>query len=238
MDNFPSWITRKFVEWQASEGKRKTIEEFAAYLGTSRPLVNMWMNGNKKPGKENINILAEIFGNEIYDVLEIPRPNPYLQNQYQLDGERASLAAQLGLVRKSITNLTNAISESGHSAALLKKLSANEALEVEIRSKLEKLKAQTHPAIIIPTEDQARAAAHRISIDLKSKDRAFVRQTLLGTIHEINTVREGNHIHGMITFFHSPIKTVSLSSSPVGAPIYRHSIPFEGIISPNRKPVI
>jgi len=122
MDNFPSWITRKFVEWQASEGKRKTIEEFAAYLGTSRPLVNMWMNGNKKPGKENINILAEIFGNEIYDVLEIPR--------------------------------------------------------------------------------------------------------------------EGNHIHGMITFFHSPIKTVSLSSSPVGAPIYRHSIPFEGVISPNRKPVI
>lgn len=79
MEKFPDWITRKFVEWQAKEGKRKTIEDFAAYLGTSRPLVNMWMNGNKKPGKENINILAELFGNEIYDVLEIPRPNPYLQ---------------------------------------------------------------------------------------------------------------------------------------------------------------
>lgn len=79
MENFSSWITRKFVEWQASEGKRKTIEEFAAYLGTSRPLVNMWMNGNKKPGKENIKFLAEIFGNEIYDILDLPRPNPYQQ---------------------------------------------------------------------------------------------------------------------------------------------------------------
>ena len=79
MNNFSSWITRKYVEWQAKEGRRKTIEEFAAYLGTSRPLVNMWMNGNKKPGKENVKILAELFGNDIYDVLELPRPNPYKQ---------------------------------------------------------------------------------------------------------------------------------------------------------------
>jgi len=29
MEKFSDWITRKFVEWQASEGKRKTIEDFA-----------------------------------------------------------------------------------------------------------------------------------------------------------------------------------------------------------------
>lgn len=79
MEKFSDWVTRKFVEWQAAQGKRKTIEDFAAYLGTSRPLVNMWMNGNKKPGVENIKLLAELFGNEIYDVLDLPRPNPHLQ---------------------------------------------------------------------------------------------------------------------------------------------------------------
>lgn len=84
MNKFSDWITRKFVEWQAAEGKRKTIEDFAAYLGTSRPLVNMWMNGNKKPGKENIAIMAELFGNDIYDVLELPRPNPRLQRVNRL----------------------------------------------------------------------------------------------------------------------------------------------------------
>ena len=79
MDTFPQWINRKFVEWQAHLGKRKTIEEFAIYLGISRPLLNMWMNGNKKPGRENIKLLAETFGNDIYDIMGLPRPNPYLQ---------------------------------------------------------------------------------------------------------------------------------------------------------------
>src|SRR3990167_1834805 len=76
MSSFTNWITRQFLEWQAKEGKRKTIEEFATYLGISRPLLTMWMNGNKKPGKENIKILAETFGVEIFDVLGLERPNP------------------------------------------------------------------------------------------------------------------------------------------------------------------
>jgi len=79
-NRFSDWITQKFLEWQAKEGKRKTLEEFSAYIGVSRPLLNMWMNGTKKkPGIENVKMLSEIFGVEIYDILEIPRPNPYLQ---------------------------------------------------------------------------------------------------------------------------------------------------------------
>lgn len=79
MAAFPDWITRKFLDWQAQQGKRKTVDDFAAYIGVSRPLLNQWMNGNiPRPGRENINRLAEIFGFEIYDVLELPRPNPLL----------------------------------------------------------------------------------------------------------------------------------------------------------------
>jgi len=78
-NNFPEWINKKFVLWQAERGERKTIQEFAAFLGISRPLLNMWMNANRKPGTENIKILEEIFGLEVYDALGLPRPNPYLQ---------------------------------------------------------------------------------------------------------------------------------------------------------------
>jgi hypothetical protein len=145
--------------------------------------------------------------------------------QTHLDEELASLTAQLGPVRKAITNLTNAISESGHSSALLKKLTASEALENELLSKLTHLKTQTIPSIIIPTTEQARAMAHKIKTDLQSKDRTFVHQILLGIIHEIVSTREENHIYGTITFFHMPedkkkgiSKTVSLSSAPLGAP--------------------
>jgi len=83
-NNFPEWINKKFVLWQAERGERKTIQEFAAFLGISRPLLNMWMNANRKPGTENIKILEEIFGLEVYDALGLPRPNPYLQRVNRL----------------------------------------------------------------------------------------------------------------------------------------------------------
>lgn len=80
MSSFAAWITQRFLDWQSSTGRRKTIDEFAAYIGVSRPLLNMWMNGNQpRPGKANIKLLAEIFGDELYDVLELPRPDPLLR---------------------------------------------------------------------------------------------------------------------------------------------------------------
>jgi len=77
--NFPEYIEKKYLDWQRNQGKRKTIDEFAAYIGVSQPTLSQWMSGKRTPGIENANLLAEIFGNEVYDVLEIPRPNPYLQ---------------------------------------------------------------------------------------------------------------------------------------------------------------
>jgi len=163
--------------------------------------------------------------------------------QLHVDEELASLSAQLGPVRKAITNLTNAIAESGHTQALLKKLSASEALENELLAKIEKLKTQTVPPIIVPTVEQAHALAHKINADLQSKDRTFVHRILLGIIHEVISTREKKYIYGTITFFHLPndkkkdtSKTVSLSSVPVGAPTYRHSIAFEAILS-TKKPL-
>jgi len=81
---FPEHLEKKFLEWQSNQGKRKTIEEFAVYIGVSRPLLNMWMNGNRKPGKESLKLLSQTLGNEVYDVLGYARPNPYLQKITQV----------------------------------------------------------------------------------------------------------------------------------------------------------
>jgi len=78
MANFADFINKKYVEWQAQNGKRKTLEEFSAYLGISRPLLSMWMNGVHRPGNENMKLLVEIFGLEVYDALDLPRPDPDL----------------------------------------------------------------------------------------------------------------------------------------------------------------
>lgn len=77
--NFPEYIEIKFLEWQKNMGKRKNVEDFAAYIGVSQATLSQWMNGKRTPGGENIRLLAEIFGNEVYDIFNLPRPNPYLQ---------------------------------------------------------------------------------------------------------------------------------------------------------------
>jgi len=76
---FSDFLEQKFIEWQMQEKGRKTIVQFAAFLGVSQPILSMWMNGRKRPGTENIKMLAEVFGLEVYDSLGLPRPNPYLQ---------------------------------------------------------------------------------------------------------------------------------------------------------------
>ena len=78
MTDFSSWLENQYIDWQKSAGSRKTINEFADFLGVSQPLVSMWMNGKRRPGAENIDALAEVLGDEIYDLLNIPRPDPDL----------------------------------------------------------------------------------------------------------------------------------------------------------------
>lgn len=77
--SLPEFLEKKYLEWQMQTGERKTIIQFAAYIGVSQPILSMWMNGTKRPGMGNIKLLAEIFGLEVYDALGKDRPNPYLQ---------------------------------------------------------------------------------------------------------------------------------------------------------------
>lgn len=74
------WLDKKYLEWQTQEEESKTVIEFADYLDVNRSLLSYWMNGKRTPNAENCEKISLKLGNEIYDVLEIPRPNPYLQN--------------------------------------------------------------------------------------------------------------------------------------------------------------
>jgi len=73
------WLEKRFLDWQQQEGKRKTVTEFAKSIGVSRDMLNQWMNGRMKPGNQNLEKLATVLGQEIYDVVGKPRPDPGLQ---------------------------------------------------------------------------------------------------------------------------------------------------------------
>lgn len=77
--SFQMWIELTFLEWQADNKKRATLDDFAKHIGYSRPLISLWMSGKRLPTKEGIERLAELFGPEIYDILDLKRPNLLLQ---------------------------------------------------------------------------------------------------------------------------------------------------------------
>jgi transcriptional regulator with XRE-family HTH domain len=76
---FSTLLERKFLQWQIEIGERKSQAEFAQLLGVSRSALTMWMNGTHLPDRESAGKLANFLGTEIYDLLELPRPDPNLQ---------------------------------------------------------------------------------------------------------------------------------------------------------------
>ena len=75
-NNLPVFLNKKLLQWQSSLGMRKTLKEYSEYLGVSAQILSMWMNGKRVPGPENIKQLAEKLGIEVYDALDIDRPDP------------------------------------------------------------------------------------------------------------------------------------------------------------------
>lgn len=80
MHGFQNWFMDKYLDWQKSEGERKTITDFAKFLDIPRPILSHYMNGRNSPSGENVEKIAEKFGPEVYDVLGLARPlDPQLQ---------------------------------------------------------------------------------------------------------------------------------------------------------------
>lgn len=79
MPTFSDYLLSKLQEYEKQRGRRTSLDKFAEYLGVSRPLVSYWLKGTK-PSLENVQILATKFGPEVYDVLNLPRPDPHLQS--------------------------------------------------------------------------------------------------------------------------------------------------------------
>ena len=84
--NIPLAHEKALIEWrtlQTRQRKSVSLNEFAAFLGYSRPIVNQWLNRDKSPSRGTVELLipklVELLGNEAYEILELPKPNPDFQ---------------------------------------------------------------------------------------------------------------------------------------------------------------
>jgi len=75
----------KFLEWQQKTGGRRTVKQFAEYIGVGQTTVSGWWNEGRKPEGDNVSKLARLFGTDVYDVLGLPRPEEnllYIQSNW------------------------------------------------------------------------------------------------------------------------------------------------------------
>lgn len=76
--NFRQFLEMKFLEWQQDSGGRKTVLEFAKHIGVSQSTISTWWNGDRIPEGVNVQKLARVLGLEVYDALNLPRPDENL----------------------------------------------------------------------------------------------------------------------------------------------------------------
>jgi hypothetical protein len=103
---FPEYLEQRYLRYQTDHGKRKTLDEFADWLGQERVLVSLYMSGKRKPGPYNIRRMALVLGLELYDVLHLPRPDEQFyfveKNWEKVDPSlRARIAEE---IRKYVTH--------------------------------------------------------------------------------------------------------------------------------------
>ena len=82
---FPQFLDRKFLEFQQGQGGRRTVAEFAAFIGVKQSTLSIWWNSGSEPSGESVRLLAEKLGLEVYDVLELDRPDEdlyYIQQHW------------------------------------------------------------------------------------------------------------------------------------------------------------
>ena len=98
--DFAALMEKKYLEWQLAQGERKSIEAFADHLNIKKTTLVQWMNDQRKPGPENVERLAAALGIEVYDALNLPRPDERLLQIKKVwedlsEEEQAAFAAEI-----------------------------------------------------------------------------------------------------------------------------------------------
>ncbi len=60
------WLELKYLDWQRDQGARRTIKEFAAYLGIPQTTFTNYLKGKRTPSGDHVHRIASALGSEIY----------------------------------------------------------------------------------------------------------------------------------------------------------------------------
>lgn len=75
---FAAWFNSKWAEWDAREGRRTTQYELSDYLKVTRAAIAQYASGRQVPEGTNLVRIANKFGDEVYDLLSVSKPEDEL----------------------------------------------------------------------------------------------------------------------------------------------------------------
>lgn len=146
--------------------------------------------------------------NEIY--------NQDIEEQVRTQKERiTALKRELAGIEKKIDHLINAIEESGHTTALLERLTAQEGEKTRVLTDLNRVRID--PTIKKVDLDQVNGLADRLRDRIENEGPAAIRRILTGLIDRINAERRDDLgiVRGEIVYFYPPAEApVEVTSDP------------------------
>ncbi len=100
MSNFPAWFNRAYKRWGRSQAGEEDFIAFCDLLGYPPSKVLGWLHGEFLPEGPEVLSIAGTLGIKVYQVLDLPKPNPELIKIYgsfaHLPGQdRSNLALAL-----------------------------------------------------------------------------------------------------------------------------------------------
>ena len=121
------------------------------------------------------------------------------------------LQRQLAAVRRSISNITEAISQNGNrkSKALLTKLATLEGDETDLESRLHSVKTETPKVDPPPTPEEIIMLSRSFVARLQTRDYATRRFVVQTTVHQVTANRTNAHVFGTIRLKHRPRESKS-----------------------------
>ena len=100
MSNFPAWFNRAYKRWSRSQAGEEDFIAFCDLLGYPPSKILCWLHGEYLPEGPEVLSIAGILGIKVYQVLNLPTPDPELLKIYgsfsHLTGQdRSNLALAL-----------------------------------------------------------------------------------------------------------------------------------------------
>jgi len=147
------------------------------------------------------------------------------------------VSAEKKKISAQIANITKAIAERGALSPLLDKLTELTSRRNQISVEQKLLSAPIQPLPNYTPEQVIEISNGMITL-LEESPPETVKLILAGLIKEIHAERKAKEIHGAVAYWYPfPFKLpptekemLPISSSPVGAHLYKHSISFDDII--------